>query len=118
MGTIALNQMQVRRPVCFRGNPTVRRPFRDTFGLSLMATALLLMTPPGRGQVATADDRGGLTPDTGEAQESSKTEDQSLEDFLRIYRFDPTRPEARAPAPAGGYPGLLEERESGPREQP
>ena len=61
---------------------------RYLFGLSLLATALLLMTPPGRGQVATADDRGGLTPDTGQAQVSSKTEDQLLEDFLRIYRLD------------------------------
>ena len=57
-------------------------------GLSLIAMALLLMILPGRGQVATADDRGGLTPDTGEAQESSKTEDQLLEDFLRIYRLE------------------------------
>ena len=61
---------------------------RYLFGLSLMATTLLLMTPPGRAQVATADERGGLTPDTGEAQESLKTEEQSLEDFLRIYRLD------------------------------
>jgi Protein of unknown function (DUF3738) len=61
---------------------------RYLFGLSLMATALLLMSPPGRGQVTTADNRGVLTPNTGEAQESSKTDDQLLEDFLRIYRLD------------------------------
>jgi len=88
-GTTALNPIQVRPQHRFlrKGHGSPALP-RYLFGLSLMATALLLMTPPGRGQVATADDRDGLTPDTGETQESSKTEDQSLEDFLRIYRLD------------------------------
>jgi hypothetical protein len=54
-----------------------RRLARFLFGLSLMVTALLLMSPPSRGQVAIADDRGVLTPNTGEAQESSKTDDRN-----------------------------------------
>src|SRR5262249_52763047 len=61
---------------------------RRLWGLSLMATCVLLTSPPGWGPAVTADDRGRLTTDTGEAQESSKTVDRALEDFLRIYRLD------------------------------
>ncbi len=89
MGTVAFDPIQFRRrPMLARNcNGQTDLPRRFCV-LSLMATALLLMTPPGWGQAVTAGDRGELTPDTGEAQESSKTEDQALEDFLRIYRLD------------------------------
>jgi hypothetical protein len=53
-----------------------------------MATALVLMTPPRWGPAITANDRGGLSQDAGETQESSKAEDRALDEFLRIYRLD------------------------------
>ena len=86
-----LNTIQVWCQYMFlrKGNasPALSRYF---FGLSLMATALLLMNPPG-GTGRHGRDRGGLTPNTGKAQESSKTEEQTLEEFLRIYRLDGTK---------------------------
>jgi hypothetical protein len=54
----------------------------------LMLASLLLMIRPGWGLAIAADARSGLTPNTGEAQESSQPEDRALEEFLRIYRLD------------------------------